>query len=173
MIFTSCQTEFSADPCRVRAGLRRKSLLAVQVCIESRWLKLLLEWFMSAQTLRGQSKHKATPSNLLHPVLQHSCPNGNSLRWMTMKRALAELFALPYIDVKHMQRVVPVTSFHLTRTLMGQKRHFPPSSTKHPKRMEFLMEEHWRIPRIKKKNRRGLKSVCEKREEQSGSGSFW
>ena len=107
VIFTSCQTEFSADPCRVRAGLRRESLLAVQVCIESRWLKLLLEWFMSAQTLRGQSKHKATPSNLLHPVLQHSCLNGSGLRWMTVKRALAELFAQPYIDVKHMQGVVP------------------------------------------------------------------
>lgn len=57
---------------------------------------------MSASTLRGQSKHKATLSNLLHPMLRHSCPNGSGRLRMTMNQALTELFSQPYIDVKHM-----------------------------------------------------------------------
>lgn len=93
--------EFSADP--VWFGwVERESVLAIQVYIESRWLKFFLEWFTSAQTLRGQSKHKATLSNLLHSILWHSCPNGSGLLRMTMNQTLAELFAQPYIDVKHM-----------------------------------------------------------------------
>ena len=83
VIFTSCQTSSRQTPSGL-AGVRSESVLAIQVYIESRWLKLFLEWFMSAQTLRGQSKHKATLSNLLHPMLWHSCPNGSALLRMTM-----------------------------------------------------------------------------------------
>lgn len=57
-----------------------------------------------------------------------------------------------------MQRVVPVTSFHLRSNTYGTETAL---STFINKRMEFLTEERWRIPRIKKKkNRRELKSVC-------------
>lgn len=56
-----------------------KWVLATQVHTKGRWLKLFLEWFMSAPTLRGQSKHRTTPSNRLHPMLQHSCHNGDGL----------------------------------------------------------------------------------------------
>lgn len=81
-MFTFCQTS-PLQTCLAWLGEKRISL-PIQVYIESRWLKFFLEWFMSAQTLRGQSKHKATLSNLLHPVLRHSCPNGNGLPRMTM-----------------------------------------------------------------------------------------
>lgn len=104
MTFTSCQIN-SQEALSSLAEVSRESLLAIQVHTESRWLKLFLEWFMSAQMLGKQSKHKATLSNLLHPLLQHSCPNGSGLLRMTMSRALAELFAQPYIDVKHMPRL--------------------------------------------------------------------
>lgn len=86
---------------------------------------------MSAPALRGQSKHKATPSNLLHPMLRRTCPNGTGLLRITMSRAL---FAQPYIDVKHMPGLSQSPDFiSLSLPLMGQKLHFPPSSTERQK----------------------------------------
>lgn len=122
---------------------------------------------MSAQTLRGQSKHKATLSNLLHPMLWHSCPNGSGLPRMTMNRVLAELFAQPYIDVKHMPGFVPVTRFHLTRTLMGPKTALSTFINKTPKGWNFS----WRsgVASLKIKLQKVEACVWEKKEVKQ----FW
>lgn len=99
---------------------------------------------MSAQSFRGQSKQNTTISNLLHPLLSHSCPNGSSLPRMTMNQVLTELFALYWC--KTYSRLVPVTRFHLTWTLMGHcgapsEAALSTSIDKIPKTMEILMEE--------------------------------
>ena len=102
--------ELSAD---LSGSAEWKKNLAIQVYIESRWLNFFLEWFMSAPTLRGQSKQKATLSNLLHPGLRHSCPNGSRLLRMTMNRALARTVCSALYWSQTCGRGVPVTKFHL------------------------------------------------------------
>lgn len=154
VIFSSCEMS-SLQTCLGCVGEQRK---AVQVYIRSRWLIFFLEWFISTQTLRGQSKHKATLSNLLHPLLQHSSPNSSGLLRMTMNRALTELFAQPYIDVKHMPGLSQSPHFISLEHLRDSeecclKPHFPPSST--PKGWNFS----WRSC-ITPSNRKKFKRLC-------------
>lgn len=171
VIFTSFQTS-SQQTLSGLAGVKRESVLAIQVYIESRWLKLFLEWFMSAQTLRGQSKHKATLSNLLHPMLWHSYPNGSALLRMTMNRTLTQLFAQPFIWCKTYARGCPSHQIFISlQHLIGQKGHFPPSSTKHTKkRMEFLTEERRGIPLNKSTESQKVEACA---WEKRNKARFW
>lgn len=149
----------SADPIWFGRG-ETKSVLGIQVYIEGRWLKLFLEWFMSSQTLRGQSKHKATLSNLLHPMLWHSCSNGSGLRRMTMNQAFTELFSHPYIDVEH------VAGLSQSPHCISLKHLWERSSTFHLHHQNTRKDgiSHRAVLRPSNKNHRKLTRVCKKRE---------
>lgn len=162
MIFTSCQTG-SQQTLSGLAGVKRESVLAIQVYIESRWLKLFLEWFMSAQTLRGQSKHKATLSNLRHPMLWHSCPNGSGLLRMTMNRVLTELFAQTYIDVKHMPGSSQPPDFISAEHLRDRNGTF--HLHQQNAQTDGISHGGGAASHPSNKNQRTLKHACEKREK--------